>query len=332
MKCFHSPGYFIPLPETHPFPIRKYARVKEALEALLPKDQVSFEKVMPLPMEALLEVHDGDYLAQITHGTLPVYERNRLGLPHHLRWIERSQLDAAGTLAAANYALATKTMAWNLGGGTHHAMRGQGLGFCVTNDLAIACHAIRKQHPHLQILILDTDAHQGNGTHALLTGSTGVFCFSIHVGRNYPSQKVPGDLDCALERATTGPEYLDQLQSSLETIEQRFQPDLVFWVSGVDPHRDDRFGQLRLSHEDLLERDAIVVQWVKGLGACLAGTLSGGYQPQLEDTVALHASCVRKAWECWYHQAADQQQLSPEPIAVHETPPKPVASLPVPSA
>jgi acetoin utilization deacetylase AcuC-like enzyme len=291
MRCFASAGYFVPLPSKHPFPVFKYRATLQWLKECKHAPDLHFCQTKLAAMEDFLRCHDQSYLEAIRNNTLPAFDRNRLGLPHHPRFLERSMLDTSGTIAAANAAL-EDGVAWNLGGGTHHAQRAGGAGFCITNDVAVAALHLRSKHPDLQILVLDTDAHQGDGTHALLQHQPGIFTCSIHVGKNYPSRKIPGDLDVALPRFAEGTDYLLALDQALDTIASRFQPQLVFWLSGVDVLEGDRFGQMNLSVQDIQERDHRICQWVKQQSACLVGTLAGGYPRDLDQLPKLHGASV----------------------------------------
>lgn len=296
MKCFSNPGYFVPLPKDHPFPVEKYPDTLRLLQASSVADQLAFLSAPKATMEEILAVHEPDYVDAVLKGTLSPYARNRLGLPHHPRWIERSLLDVGGTIAAADAAL-QEGAAWNLGGGTHHAMPGEGLGFCVLNDVAVAVVAMRRRHPDLQMLVIDTDAHQGNGTHRILRGMPGVFTFSIHVAANYPAQKEAGDLDVGLPRYVSGEAYLSGLEYALQTINAQFQPDLIFWVSGVDVLKGDKFGQMHLTTGDLAKRDEQVLQAAIDWEASLVGTLGGGYPMQRSQLAWRHAECVLRTFD-----------------------------------
>jgi len=296
MKCFWNPGYYVPLPDNHPFPVEKYPRLVDVLKHSDLASCLQFELAPKVSREQVLTVHTAEYLQLIESGTLPLYHRNRLGLPHHPRWLDRSFLDVGGTLAAARTAL-QEGIAWNLGGGTHHAMPDEGLGFCVLNDVAVSISAIREANPSLRILVLDTDAHQGNGNHRILRGTPGVFTFSIHVGANYPAVKEPGDLDVGLPRYVRGDVYLSELERALFTISERFHPDLVFWVSGVDVLAGDKFGQMNLSLQDMADRDYMVLKAVEHWDAALVGTLGGGYPENRVGLPSLHSASVLRSLE-----------------------------------
>lgn len=296
MKCFSNPGYYVPLPEGHPFPVAKYPELRCFLERCSDARHLEMKLAQPVTHEQVLAVHDASYLDAVEQGTLSRYARNRLGLPHHPRWVERSLLDVGGTLAAAEAAL-QDGVAWNLGGGTHHAMPGEGLGFCVLNDVAIAVIDLRSRHPGLRIAVIDTDAHQGNGTHRILRGFPDVFTMSIHVGANYPAVKEPGDLDVGLPRYVGEAAYLDALDAALESLSARFHPDLVVWVSGVDVLECDCFGQMALSLEGMARRDWRVFQAVADWDACIVGTLGGGYPRDRSQLPVWHAQSVLRSLE-----------------------------------
>jgi acetoin utilization deacetylase AcuC-like enzyme len=294
-KCFYSPGYFVPLPEGHPFPVEKYAQTHHLLTGIAPGGAIEWKPVKPAPMDSILRVHSADYIESVRMNTLTPFDRNRLGLPHHPRFLERSQLDCQGTIEAARSALQTGVLAWNVGGGTHHAMADTGLGFCITNDVAVAIADLRQSHPDLRVLVLDTDAHQGNGTHKLLREDRLSVTFSIHVGRNYPAQKEPGDWDVPLERYCSGSDYLKALDQALKSLFALGTFDLIFWVSGVDVHEHDRFGQMRLSDRDIADRDEQVFAFAQRMNSPLVGTLGGGYHREIERVPEMHAQCVLRS-------------------------------------
>jgi acetoin utilization deacetylase AcuC-like enzyme len=294
MRCYYSPGYFVPLPQGHPFPIAKYRDSYKLLISCPKRNRMTFHKVQPADMADILRVHDPEYLDAIQKDRLSEFARNRLGLPHHPRFLERSLLDVAGTIAASESAL-TDGVAWNLGGGTHHAMPAEGLGFCITNDVAVAAVRLKHLHPDLSILILDTDAHQGNGNHRILRDYEGIYTYSIHVGANYPAIKEAGDHDVPLPRYVDGEIYLLELRRSLRVLKTQFTPDIVFWISGADVHEGDRFGQMKLSTEAVAERDRMIVETVAEMKSAMVGTYGGGYNVEDSLTPLLHANAVRSS-------------------------------------
>lgn len=280
----------------------------------LVRDQVEVSAPLLLTRADIGRAHETAYLDAVSydategppHGLKP-YDRNRLGLPAHNRLLERSMLETAGTVSAALTAL-EDGLAANLAGGTHHAFPGRGLGFCVLNDIAVTIEYLRAHgHSLDQILIVDTDAHQGNANHAYFQNDTSVFTYSIHVGKNYPAHKESGDCDVPLPRYVESGPYLEALARTLPAVFARTEPDLVFWISGADCHLDDRFGQMRLSEEAMRQRDEFVLSLCRDYGCGPSRTGSsgggtvlvygGGYQPTPRRTGYLHAQTVLTAAE-----------------------------------
>lgn len=243
------------------------------------------------PESALLRVHTADYLQRIRTGALTPAEAVKLGLPAGEPLLTRSRLEVGGTLAALRAAL-TDGLACNLAGGTHHAFADRGLGYCVLNDVAIAIREHHAARPAARIAVVDTDAHQGNGTHGVFADDDRVFTYSIHVGKNYPAHKTPGRLDVELPRFVLGADYLEQLESTLAPALADFAPDLVFWIAGADPHENDRFGQMRLTDADMVARDRHVLDQLTALTVPVVVLYGGGYNRDRVHTARLHANTV----------------------------------------
>ncbi len=296
MRCFYSPGYFHPLPAGHPFPMEKFPQAHALLLAGGVVKAEDIEEVEACPREMLERVHTPEYLDRIAAGALSPKETSILGLPPSAALLERCARETEGTRRAAWAALADGAAA-NLAGGTHHAFADRGEGFCVLNDVAVTVHDLRRTHPRLRVMVIDTDAHQGNGTHALLADDPHSFTYSIHVAANYPSRKVPGSLDVGLERYVRGDPYLAALRETLPPALERFEPDLAFWLSGADPHQNDRFGQMLLSLRDMRERDRFVVDLCHGRArpVPLAVLYGGGYNREPGHTPRLHRNSVEAA-------------------------------------
>ncbi len=292
LPAFYSPLYFFPLPTGHPFPMEKFPQAHDMLlrGGFLQEREV--EIVGPIDRERLERVHTPAYLDRFSTGKLDPAEVHRLGLPVSPALYERSATEVQGTVRACHAALEFGA-ACALAGGTHHAFPDRGEGFCALNDVAVAVRDLQHHHPGIRVLVLDTDAHQGNGTHAILTSDPNVFTYSIHVGRNYPSRKVPGDLDVPLERFASGPDYLTAFDASLKEVEARFAcPDITIWISGADPHRNDRFGQLMLNVRDMNARDERVVRFIQSQRSPVALLYGGGYNRQATNTARLHRNSV----------------------------------------
>ena len=299
MRCFYHPDYFIPLPDGHPFPMEKFPSAHE-----LVKDEVQVLEPMVLTRSDIERAHDKAYLDAVSqddarghpHG-LTRYDRNRLGLPAQGQLLKRSMLETAGTVSATLAAL-EHGFAANLAGGTHHAFPDCGLGFCILNDIAITVEYLRAHSRAPEnILIVDTDAHQGNANHAYFRCDDAVFTYSIHVGKNYPAAKEPGDCDVPLPRWVCGKDYLTALHRTLPSIFARLEPDLVFWSTGADVHKNDRFGQMKLSDEDLAARDHFILDLCRSYATPTVTVYGGGYQPQPGQTGRIHAQTVRRLAE-----------------------------------
>lgn len=291
MRCFYSPEYFFPLPEGHPFPMRKFPEARTHLG-----DRVTVEEIGPCADEVIARVHQPAYLTRLRAAALTAREATQLGLPPGEALYRRSAIEVEGTRRAA-WAALEHGVAANLAGGTHHAFPDHGEGFCVLNDVAIAIRDLQAELPALRVFVCDTDAHQGNGTHAIFTGEPAVFTYSIHVGANYPSRKVPGCLDVPLDRFASGDVFLAALERTLPDAIAAFAPDLAFWISGADPHRNDRFGQLQLTARDMHARDAWVAGLFRARGIPLVVLYGGGYNREPTHTARLHANTIRTTAE-----------------------------------
>jgi acetoin utilization deacetylase AcuC-like enzyme len=250
------------------------------------------------PGEAALEdlrlVHTDTYLGQLAAGSLDAAAVRRIGVPWSPALWRRSRLAAQGTLEAARAAL-EDGLAANLAGGTHHAFPGHGEGFCVLNDVAVAIRVLQRDVRVQRALVIDLDVHQGNGTAAIFEDDASVFTFSMHGDRNYPTRKMRSKLDVGLADGTGDDEYLALLRRHLEAILAGFVPDVVFYLAGVDPARDDRYGRLALSDQGLRLRERYVLEGCRSRGLPVVITIAGGYAPTPERTAELHALVFEEA-------------------------------------
>lgn len=271
--------------------MRKFADAHRLLLAGADLAESDFVMVEPASRERIERVHLSSYLDDLCTGRMEPQAAMKLGLPPCAALFERSAREVEGTRLAAWCAL-ENGIAANLAGGTHHAFPDHGEGFCVMNDVAITIHDVHTFHPDLRILVADTDAHQGNGTHKIFADDPRVFTYSIHVGRNYPSRKVAGTLDVPLDRYVSGNVFLDALANTLPRAMDAFRPELVFWISGADLHRNDRFGQMNLSVADMHLRDQRVTEWALERGIPLVVLYGGGYNREVENTARLHRNTI----------------------------------------
>ena len=293
MHACASPFYSVALPERHPFPMSKYRLVRERLlgeGTLSPRHLIEPPQA---PIELLALVHTEEYLNRLLNGRLTRQEEVRTGFPWSPGIVARARHAAQGTLMAARIAL-REGLAANLAGGSHHAFPDHGEGYCLLNDVAVAIRALQAEGRIRRAAILDTDAHQGNGTAAIFAGDPTVFTFSIHGARNYPFQKVPGTWDEALPDGTGDEAYLARLEGPLHAV-AAFAPDIAFYVSGADPYRGDRMGRLGLTREGLARRDRLVLSRCLRAGLPVVVTLAGGYAADLDETVEIHYATVRTA-------------------------------------
>lgn len=294
MRCFYSESLELDLPQGHPFPMDKFRISKEMLlqEKILRPEEII--EVQPTDFHHLLRVHDRSYIEKIQSGALDRKEQILLGLPVTRELFLRSTTEVEATRLACQAALA-EGVGVCLAGGTHHAFREHGEGYCVFNDIAIAIRDLQDKQPNIKIMVVDTDAHQGNGTAAILGDDPRVFTYSIHVGRNYPTKKYPGSLDVETVRFVEGEMYLQQLFKTLADSLDKFSPDLVIWISGADNHRNDRFGQMHLSLKDIQRRDEVLLRALIRNRIPVAILYGGGYNRQPEFTAKLHRNTVATA-------------------------------------
>ena len=294
MRVSYSNGYYAPIPEDHVFPMRKF----EGLYRYLLENEIINERQVIEPSEAdaaqLLHVHTQRYLKGIFYGELDRKEVRRLGLPWSPGLARRSRLAVQGTLNAALMAM-EDGIAGNLAGGTHHAYPDWGEGFCVFNDVAVAIRVLKQSMWIRRAMVIDCDVHQGNGTASFFRDDADVYTFSIHGEKNYPFHKPPSSYDVGLPDKTKDPDYIRALGDALDHIFENFQPDVVFYLGGIDILETDHFGRLALSMKGLRNRDEIVIDTVYQKGIPLVLLLSGGYAPTLVETVTAHASMFEYA-------------------------------------
>lgn len=284
--AFH-PAYEAPLPSGHRFPMRKYGLLAETLVAkgLAPLGFVTPE---PASAEILLRAHDPAYVDAVLACDVGRDIERAIGLPVDAALVRRSRASVGGTLLAGRLALA-EGLAGSAAGGSHHARRRQGAGFCVLNDVAVAARTLQAEGLVRRVLVVDLDVHQGDGTADCLALSPDLFTLSIHCENNYPAQKIAGDLDIGLPDRLDDAAYLDVLRARLPTLLDAFAPDLVFYNAGVDPHRDDCLGRLCLTDDGLLARDRYVVAQARARGIALAAVIGGGYMHDVEALARRHA-------------------------------------------
>jgi acetoin utilization deacetylase AcuC-like enzyme len=276
----------------HVFPSIKYRLIKEKLL----RDQIVNAQDIVAPPAASVDdialVHDREYIGKLQSGKLSYMEILRLEIPYSPELVHAVWLAAGGSILAGQLALESSVSA-NIGGGFHHAYPDHGEGFCVLNDFAIAIRHLQKDKVVERAMTVDCDVHHGNGTAAIFAKDPSVFTLSIHQENNYPFPKPPSSLDINLRDGVEDAEYLDELEKGLDHALGHFKPDLIFYVAGADPYREDQLGGLRLTFEGLERRDRLVFEKAKARNIPVAVTLAGGYARRVEDTVQIHASTIR---------------------------------------
>lgn len=253
-----------------------------------------FRMPAPLPEAVLTKVHSTEYVTAFRTGSLNEKAIRKIGLPWSRELVRRTTIAVAGTLLTARLAL-RHGLACNTAGGTHHAFPSHGSGFCIYNDMAVAARQLIDEARVRQILILDLDVHQGDGTHAIFADEPRVFTCSLHCEKNFPVHRQPGDLDIELPEGTGDEAYLETLRGCLPGLLTRVRPDLVFYDAGVDVHKGDRIGKFSLTDQGLAEREAYVLRTIRGAGIPLACVIGGGYDFDLKALVKRHAAVHQAA-------------------------------------
>lgn len=296
VTLFYTDHFELPLPEKHRFPMSKYRLLRERIiqEGLVRASQLRVPE--PATDAQLLLAHGSDYLGRVVRGELTEEEIRRIGFPWSPAMVERSRRSTGATIAAGRQAL-QDGLSINLAGGTHHAFRDAGEGFCVFNDVAVAARVLQREGLIDRAVVLDCDVHQGNGTAAIFALDPTVFTFSIHGARNFPRQKQPGDFDIFLPDGTSDSVYLPLVEFGVREAIRRAGADVAFYLAGADPFLGDRYGRLGVSKPGLLQRDQIVLRHCREAGLPLVVVMAGGYARQIVDIVDIHAGTIRTALE-----------------------------------
>ncbi|MES3018896.1 MAG: histone deacetylase [Bacteroidota bacterium] len=249
--------------------------------------------------DVILATHQQGYWQRVRDLTLSAAEVRRIGFPLSRELVERELRIAQGTVNGCLHAL-NHGIAFNVAGGTHHAGYDWGEGFCLLNDQAIAANYLLENGLAKKILIIDLDVHQGNGTAALFSEEERVFTFSMHAESNFPFRKEKSDLDIGLEDQTNGEEYLKLLNKHLPVVVSGFQPDFIFYLSGVDVLSTDKLGKLNLSLQECMERDQVVLKLCHKSAIPVQISMGGGYSPKIGDIVDAHCNTFRVSRDLYF--------------------------------
>ena len=308
MTIRHCDEHHFPLPEGHKFPITKYRLLRERLE-----NDRSFrlEPSQLATRRDILRVHAAEYVEGFWTGTLERQVMRRIGFPWSPELVTRTLASAGATLLSAQTALEAG-FGGTLAGGTHHAFRGEGSGFCVFNDLAVSIEWARAEAGIRRAAVVDLDVHQGDGTASIFHNDPEVFTLSLHGARNFPFRKQKSTLDVELEDGLGDEAYLALLGPALQRVWD-FAPQIVFFQAGVDGLATDRLGRLTLTMEGLLERDRLVIGAARQQAIPLVITIGGGYSDPIERTVDANAQTFCTAAQIYLGSVSPQPSSLPDP-------------------
>jgi acetoin utilization deacetylase AcuC-like enzyme len=291
-RLFYTDHLALPLPSQHKFPIQKYRLLREQLER---DGYFVFEPAPLAEIETIELVHERKYVDAFLNGTLTQAAIRKIGFPWSEGLVKRTLASVGSTLAATHEAVNT---GWGgtLAGGTHHAFAGEGSGFCVFNDIAVAARWAQANTDLQRVAVIDLDVHQGDGTAHIFREDSSVLTLSLHCKANFPLRKQQSVMDVELEAGVGDEEYLRVLEQTLPRVWE-FEPEIVYYQSGVDGLGSDRLGRLKLTHAGLRERDRMVMRGVRELSVPFVITIGGGYSEPIELTAEAHANTFRVARE-----------------------------------
>ena len=325
-KLIYSDGYYLPIGQ-HVFPAQKYRLIYQRLISTGLAEQADFLEPKPAADKDILLVHTSEYVYRLQYGMLSAAEELQMEIPYSEELVDAFWLAAGGSILAANQALQDR-VAFNIGGGFHHAFPNHGEGFCMIHDVAVAIRRMQKDGKIKRAMTVDCDVHQGNGTAAIFGnrqtvarslpswGATvpevtktsvaqadkeedkekeDVFTISLHQANNYPMIKPPSSIDVNLPDHTTDDQYLAWLDNALSSGLRQFTPDLLCYVAGADPYKDDQLGGLDLTIEGLKKRDEMVFQAARAKDIPVMVTYAGGYAKNVEDTITIHCNTIAAA-------------------------------------
>jgi acetoin utilization deacetylase AcuC-like enzyme len=321
-KLIYSDGYYLPI-GAHVFPAEKYRLVHDRLIAQGVAEPGDFLEPRAATDEDILLVHTPEYVEKLKTGTLSAQEELALEVPFSHELVRAFWLAAGGSILAAQHAL-SDGVSINIGGGFHHAFPDHGEGLCMINDVAVAIRRLQRDGKIHTAMTVDCDVHHGNGTAAIfaakrapgepLPSASGspisthgirrknpnaadVFTISLHQHNNYPMWKPPSSIDVDLPDGIVDDEYLSWLDNAVSSGLRQCQPDLLCYLAGADPYKEDQLGGLNLTIEGLKKRDELVFRVARARNIPVMVTFAGGYAQRLEDTVTIQSNTVVAARE-----------------------------------
>lgn len=322
-KLIYSDGYYLPI-GSHVFPAEKYRRIRDRLLASGVAEIADLLEPQPASDQDILLVHKPDYVHKLKTGTLSPREEMEMEIPYSRDLVEAFWLAAGGSILAARQAL-TDRIAISIGGGFHHAFPDHGEGFCMIHDVAVAIRRLQHDDKIRTAMTVDCDVHQGNGTATIFAGTRttseplpsisgvssnpgrparmrgahagDVFTISLHQHNNYPLWKPPSSIDVDLPDGIGDDDYLAWLDNALSSGLRQFEPDLMCYIAGADPYKEDQLGGLSLTIDGLKKRDELVFRVARAKDIPVMVTFAGGYAQNVEDTVTIHCNTVIAARE-----------------------------------
>jgi acetoin utilization deacetylase AcuC-like enzyme len=299
LKIAYSKIYAHPLPEGHRFPMVKYELIPQQLLRTGIVEQENFFEATEANEEIVLLTHEKTYLQALKTLSLDEKHIRRIGFPLSHQLVQRELVICGGSIQCCDYALEFGA-AMNIAGGTHHAFKNRGEGFCILNDLAVSANYLLNSKKAEKILIIDLDVHQGNGTASIFENEPNIFTFSMHGKNNFPFIKEQSNLDIELNDGCDDIEYLSLLKHNLKVISGKFSPDFVFYLSGVDILSTDKLGKLKISAETCYQRDKLVYEFCKTLKTPVVTAMGGGYSSKISDIVDAHCRTFNAAVETFF--------------------------------
>ena len=292
LKIAFDKKYVLPLPEGHRFPMLKYELIPDQLlyEGLVSRDQ--FFSPKKIKEKWIEKAHDRNYIHNLKSLSLTKSEIRKTGFPLTKELVEREYMITEGSRLCVDYALEFGAAA-NIAGGTHHAFRNKGEGFCLFNDVAVASYYALEEFNMDQILVVDLDVHQGNGTASIFGKENRVYTFSMHGKKNYPFKKEISDLDVELDDGIEDDEYLKTLEHNIKKLDTTLNPNLIFYISGVDILSTDKLGRLNVSREGCKKRDEIVYEFAQKNNIPIVTSMGGGYSEKIYDIVEAHCNTYK---------------------------------------
>jgi len=303
VKVFYATPHVQQLPPGHRFPMGKYEILRRRLELEL--NDIELELAVPASEGELALVHAPAYIEAIFQGSLTDKAQREIGFNWSPGMVERARGSVGATICASRTSI-EEGVSCNLAGGTHHAYPNKGSGFCVFNDVAVATRLMQAEWSRhtkttFNIAIIDLDVHQGNGTAKIFENDDSVFTLSIHAEKNFPFRKEISSLDVALPDGCGDDLYMNALERALHEIDMQFQPQMLFYLAGADPHEGDRLGRMNLTFDGLESRDRRVFDWAYKKRLPLAMVMAGGYGKNIEDTVQVQINTLSVARQYWQH-------------------------------